>query len=116
MGEHSSERANYGCTIAERYSLYRGKKVLVGARGFEPRTPCAQGRCATRLRYAPTVLCLSILNEFRKPHHCPEFRIAVRFTVPVVLNGKVYVAGEPELAGSSIDVAASDFRSEEALA
>src|SRR5439155_7472323 len=27
---------------------------LVGARGFEPPTPCAQGRCATRLRYAPT--------------------------------------------------------------
>src|SRR5216684_4480823 len=33
-----------------RYST----KNLVGARGFEPRTPCAQGRCATRLRYAPT--------------------------------------------------------------
>jgi hypothetical protein len=30
------------------------KKKLVGARGFEPPTPCAQGRCATRLRYAPT--------------------------------------------------------------
>jgi hypothetical protein len=30
------------------------KKLMVGARGFEPRTPCAQGRCATRLRYAPT--------------------------------------------------------------
>src|SRR5438309_9457860 len=29
---------------------------LVGAIGFEPTTPCAQGRCATRLRYAPTVL------------------------------------------------------------
>jgi hypothetical protein len=28
--------------------------VLVGARGFEPRTSCAQGRRATRLRYAPT--------------------------------------------------------------
>ena len=28
-------------------------KLMVGARGFEPRTPCAQGRCATRLRYAP---------------------------------------------------------------
>src|SRR6185295_4441598 len=27
--------------------------TLVGARGFEPPTPCAQGRCATRLRYAP---------------------------------------------------------------
>ncbi len=32
---------------------------LVGARGFEPRTPCAQGRCATRLRYAPTFLTTS---------------------------------------------------------
>jgi hypothetical protein len=27
---------------------------LVGARGFEPRASCAQGRRATRLRYAPT--------------------------------------------------------------
>ena len=34
----------------------RGEKLLflVGARRFELRTPCAQGRCATRLRYAPT--------------------------------------------------------------
>ena len=29
------------------------KAALVGARGFEPPTPCAQGRCATRLRYTP---------------------------------------------------------------
>jgi hypothetical protein len=29
--------------------------VMVGAIGFEPMTPCAQGRCATRLRYAPTL-------------------------------------------------------------
>jgi hypothetical protein len=28
--------------------------LLVGATGFEPAAPCAQGRCATRLRYAPT--------------------------------------------------------------
>ena len=28
---------------------------MVGATGFEPATPCAQGRCATRLRYAPTL-------------------------------------------------------------
>ena len=25
---------------------------VVGAAGFEPATTCAQGRCATRLRYA----------------------------------------------------------------
>src|SRR4029453_5094132 len=31
-------------------------RFLVGATGFEPATPCAQGRCATRLRYAPTVV------------------------------------------------------------
>lgn len=27
---------------------------MVGARGFEPPTPCSRSRCATRLRYAPT--------------------------------------------------------------
>jgi hypothetical protein len=27
---------------------------LVGASGFEPEASCAQGRRATRLRYAPT--------------------------------------------------------------
>ncbi len=32
---------------------------MVGARGFEPPTPCAQGRCATRLRYAPTDLIIT---------------------------------------------------------
>lgn len=26
---------------------------LVGTTGFEPATPCSQGRCATRLRYVP---------------------------------------------------------------
>ncbi len=32
-----------------------GTRRVVGAAGFEPATPCAQGRCATRLRYAPTL-------------------------------------------------------------
>ena len=30
-------------------------REMVGARGFEPPTPCSRSRCATRLRYAPTV-------------------------------------------------------------
>ena len=34
---------------------------LVGAGRFERPTPCAQGRCATRLRYAPISLVLLIL-------------------------------------------------------
>ena len=29
---------------------------MVGAIGFEPTTPCSRSRCATRLRYAPTLL------------------------------------------------------------
>ena len=29
-------------------------RKLVGASGFEPEASCAQGRRATRLRYAPT--------------------------------------------------------------
>ncbi len=28
----------------------------IGTAGFEPATPCAQDRCATKLRYAPSVL------------------------------------------------------------
>jgi hypothetical protein len=40
--------------LATRYSLVREAAGLVGARGFEPPTPCSQSRCATRLRYTPT--------------------------------------------------------------
>ena len=29
------------------------RELHIGAAGFEPTTTCAQGRCATRLRYAP---------------------------------------------------------------
>jgi hypothetical protein len=49
---------------------------LVGARGFEPPTPCAQGRCATRLRYAPTENDIPILNQFS----------LVRFPAPALPN------------------------------
>jgi hypothetical protein len=60
---------------------------LVGAARFELTTPCAQGRCATRLRYAPTsqsyqtdssiesVQASSIL--FASQHHAPCSRIAL---------------------------------------
>ena len=37
-----------------RNLLVQKKSLLVGAARFELTTPCAQGRCATRLRYAPT--------------------------------------------------------------
>jgi hypothetical protein len=39
-------------------------KGMVGAGRFERPTPCAQGRCATRLRYAPTGGTLVILSHF----------------------------------------------------
>ena len=39
---------------AVRQALEYAFHSMVGARGFEPRTSCAQGRRATRLRYAPT--------------------------------------------------------------
>jgi hypothetical protein len=34
---------------------------MVGAPGFEPGASCAQGRRATRLRYAPTAFILTYL-------------------------------------------------------
>jgi hypothetical protein len=39
--------------------------MLVGAEGFEPPTLCSQSRCATRLRYAPTVLFDCIVNRIQ---------------------------------------------------
>jgi hypothetical protein len=46
-------------------------KTLVGAGRFERPTPCAQGRCATRLRYAPTLIALLILNHLFDFRYCP---------------------------------------------
>ena len=46
--------------------------IMVGAEGFEPPTLCSQSRCATRLRYAPTVLPDCIVNRMRNetdPEH-----------------------------------------------
>jgi hypothetical protein len=43
-------RSRHGCRNSRIWFI-----LLVGAAGFEPATPCAQGRCATRLRYAPRI-------------------------------------------------------------
>ena len=54
--------------ITRRKKLSQFNELVVGARGFEPRTSCAQGRRATRLRYAPTVQCVihsKVLSKFR---------------------------------------------------
>src|SRR5690606_28594531 len=40
------------CRLARRSGC--PAELDIGATGFEPATPCAQGRCATRLRHAPT--------------------------------------------------------------
>ncbi len=50
IGISASGRPSCAGTISGKSSA--GK--LVGARGFEPPTPCSRSRCATRLRYAPT--------------------------------------------------------------
>src|SRR5436309_1121276 len=47
--------------------LWRFSSEVVGATGFEPATPCAQGRCATRLRYAPTLKNLNFTAVFCSP-------------------------------------------------
>src|ERR1043165_8389389 len=40
---------------------------VVGARGFEPPTPCSQCSCATRLRYTPTLRERSLNRGCRAP-------------------------------------------------
>ncbi len=34
---------------------------MVGETGFEPATPCTQNKCATKLRYSPTLLFFEIV-------------------------------------------------------
>ena len=41
------------------YQLNYGRR-LVGPTGFEPATLCSQSRCATKLRYGPTLLALKL--------------------------------------------------------
>ena len=36
---------------------------MVGARGFEPPTPCSQSKCATKLRYAPIYFGIESYSE-----------------------------------------------------
>ena len=43
------------CTVRLLEDVSKLLKKLVGAGRFERPTPCAQGRCATGLRYAPTL-------------------------------------------------------------
>ena len=46
--------SGFGATGISKSEL-KNQELVVGASGFEPETSCAQGRRATRLRYAPTV-------------------------------------------------------------
>jgi hypothetical protein len=41
-------------TSSGNKSELKNQELVVGASGFEPEASCAQGRRATRLRYAPT--------------------------------------------------------------
>ena len=68
-----------------RFAWNPGVRKVVGATGFEPATPCAQGRCATRLRYAPTLKNLDFTAVFRLSPCFASLAKTVpelRFTVP----------------------------------
>jgi hypothetical protein len=59
------------------YKLKKIRILLVGAPEFEPGASCAQGRRATRLRYAPTFDTLLILLYLYFP-----FLVAITTAVP----------------------------------
>ena len=67
---------------------------MVGAIGFEPTTPCAQGRCATRLRYAPTA---AQIQQIRKdlPRSNHDTGITQQAFVTAALRQKLRTASSP---------------------
>src|SRR5690348_13698731 len=80
--------------------------VLVGAGRFERPTPCAQGRCATRLRYAPTCEASLILNHFLIEHPFRNpFSTSKRIkTVSKPCSLHLYRIKTLRLVGSAIDL------------
>jgi hypothetical protein len=75
----------------ERVASKSLKNRLVGARGFEPPTPCAQGRCATRLRYAPTSTNLRDSSPAGNPKAGALFGQAFRQAVQAVNAANIEV-------------------------
>jgi hypothetical protein len=57
-----------------REDYLRFKRLVVGAPGFEPGASCAQGRRATRLRYAPTIRALRLYATSQE--RCGEVELA----------------------------------------
>ena len=60
------------------------RRKVVGATGFEPATPCAQGRCATRLRYAPTLKIFNFMRFQVSPVPTAQLRRAASVIAPFV--------------------------------
>jgi hypothetical protein len=59
----SKQSAGRSCYVLSAYCQLLN---LVGARRFELPTPCAQGRCATRLRYAPSLTTVILHSDYVK--------------------------------------------------
>jgi hypothetical protein len=51
---------------------------MVGTAGLEPATPCSQGKCATRLRYVPTL----VISGSKYPSPPVFYRILPDFSNP----------------------------------
>ena len=80
---------------------------MVGAGRFERPTPCAQGRCATRLRYAPTSEAFLILNlSIREKPQTDRFgRLGAR--IPKL--SAILTRSADESAPFAHDIAAVEF-------
>ena len=61
--------------------------LLVGARGFEPPTPCSQSRCAARLRHAPKRCNVPLLNLKSKTQN-PKENLASRLFAALTQDAK----------------------------
>src|SRR5215470_7544533 len=78
---------------------------MVGAVRFELTTPCAQGRCATRLRYAPTLkMVFPIITDRFTAHMAANFPFAQRFIIsPMQPHRYALVAYVRDSAGEFVE-------------
>src|SRR5574337_1970476 len=81
---------------------------MVGAIGFEPTTPCSRSKCATRLRYAPTLFVPSLpADQLHKParpqirpvYGCTSLDTFFKNLTPCLTDGQYQAAIIDELLG-----------------
>ncbi len=73
---------------------------MVGARGFEPPTPCSQGRCASQTALRPVNYKILDMRTKNQTSECCRKNTSVLHYLQVIPDILLFVTTGPRLPGS----------------